>query len=827
MPERLLADAGDPGSALRNEVARYLRAIHGHAEVEVRDGGKKVDVVSRYRDFGREITIFAEAKDYAVHLSRAQATAIAADYEEQLERTSASILLIVTRNGLSPDADAYIAGRARLRHQTIWELEAAVLDLADYARGLRDQFTASGLAEYYVPLRVRPVLYDISGDRVLGGPVDLEAEVDRWLQADDGAPLALLGDYGAGKTSFSQRLAARKADAALRDPTARRPILIRLGDVTRASGLEELLGGLFTNTVEVRGYSFQRFMELNARGRFLVILDGFDEMKHAMTWTEFRNEVRQLNRLNVGAARVLLLGRPSAFTTDEEHMYVLRGRQAVAGGAIMRVDGWPEFREYDLEPFDRAQRAGFVERYLASRLAADAGDTVADPGTRAAEVNAIADSDEAMFGKPVHSRILVDLALAPGFDLTPLVARTTRWNLYESFICMLAERETEKAARSPIEAPDRLRFLEAVALWLWRERDGATSFVAAGVPTSITDQLPDVGADLDAKRREYLTGSVLERKAGDAYYFAHRSFAEFLVARRMVANPPSGGLHGEYAPLVRDGVLDFLGEASEPGNLSQWWKTLGDARGVLDLEYVLEVAKRGGGATIVARGLDGGSPWKPLMLLIDVRQTADHTLAVAVHAALREASPVGAALLFFAIARLGLLAGRVQDARGRLGLPQAAAAPALAGVLLGKVLQHVREGEPSRRLTITEDGTDWLHLARAALSASESFGDHVVMLDWHLMASTAEEMLVRAGLGLRRRTEPLPDDQRPRSALIRYADLSPYVQKAAQPYLRELLRGDQFLSAISVAGFHPPRRRIQPDRVPRPGGVARPDRSRR
>jgi predicted NACHT family NTPase len=34
----------------------------------------------------------------------------------------------------------------------------------------------------------------------------------------------------------------------------------------------------------VPGFNGRHFMKMNEKGRLLVVLDGFDEMKHAMTW---------------------------------------------------------------------------------------------------------------------------------------------------------------------------------------------------------------------------------------------------------------------------------------------------------------------------------------------------------------------------------------------------------------------------------------------------------------------------------------------------------------------------------------------------------------
>ena len=77
----------------------------------------------------------------------------------------------------------------------------------------------------------------------------------------------------------------------------------------------------------------------------------------------------------------------------------------------------------------------------------------------------------------MHARILVELALDKAFDLQSFADGVTRWTLYAQFYQFLARRETEKPARSPIEARSRLEFLRRLALWLWQHRDGVSEFL--------------------------------------------------------------------------------------------------------------------------------------------------------------------------------------------------------------------------------------------------------------------------------------------------------------------------------------------------------------
>ena len=74
----------------------------------------------------------------------------------------------------------------------------------------------------------------------------------------------------------------------LRNATERIPIMIRLEELAVEQSLEGLLGKHFTSVSVTPRYVFDLFMELNLRGRFVIFLDGFDEMAHAMSFERLR-----------------------------------------------------------------------------------------------------------------------------------------------------------------------------------------------------------------------------------------------------------------------------------------------------------------------------------------------------------------------------------------------------------------------------------------------------------------------------------------------------------------------------------------------------------
>lgn len=733
------------GDELRDTAANLLSSRFGRAIREHRADGKKVDVFFTRRDFGKETRVYVEAKDYAAPLRRSEVVHIWSDYSGIIGKNRPSMLLLITRAGLSTDAQAFVGDeQPEMRHLTIWELENETLRLAEYVRELSSLFDENGLSSYYVNGRGRQASYPTPDGRELAGnSVDIFEELLTWVDDDaDQRPVAVLGGYGAGKSSLALRLISHFAQRALNDPKARRPVLIKLGELARYSSLEGLLGGLFTHDHPVDGFNTRNFLSFNEKGRLLIVLDGFDEMKHAMTWADFRSQIADMNRLTVGKAKVLLLGRPSAFTSTEEHVHVLRGVRRWSDGWL-RLPDWPEFLEFELDEFTAVERATFFTgylRYLAANGSHGSDLTESWIAERVAQVTRLADLEPELFAKPVHAKILVDLASDPKIDLSRFSSGITRWSLYEFFFGSLAEREVEKSARRPIGEEQRLDFLREVAFWLWTERGGATAFSAADLPDTLIGSLAHGEApDLDALKREYLTGSFLEKKTGDTYYFGHRSFAEYLVAERMVRKSPGPAEQAVYSSLVRDGVLVFLLEAPDRERFRAWVDDLSSAHGTIHIEYLAFLADVLGGASALCEALPTTSIWLPLLQLFNEEVVLD-TLTTA---SILEAMQTDQDVLFFALLSL------LQVRAAQLGGDRRQWAVIVAGVILDRLFRRATLDKVARKAAVEAEGNAARILACSTVPEVRTrFGDRFVFFKGSRLIELKAEALRRAGFDI-------------------------------------------------------------------------------
>lgn len=506
------------GNAFRDSVKRILELTPGCTNVRPEHliGTQPVDLYYEERTSFGVMRVACECKDYGRPLTKDLiASNIFPRYSPLLANKQVDAVRIIAPLELGATASAY-ARECGFSFHTIDQIESEVIDFRQYLRSLQSGFSEDGLDQYYVP----PQLAD-------GG--DLEERIDSWLGGDSRQPVAILAGYGMGKTSFAKQLAHRLARTSLTDPRGRIPILIPLSEISSEQTLEGLLGKLLSAQHRIPGYHFNVFMELNRRGRLVLILDGFDEMKHTMAWTEFKHNFAELNRLCEGHSRVLLLGRPSALLSDEEEMYVLRGTRR-AGEQLFTVQGAPDYLELRIAPFSLEQALAFMHRYAGVRLQSQAHlrGNATETVDLQSRIEGLRTDPEmmALVLRPVQAKMLAELAMDPEVRWRSF----NRYELYREFVSRITEREARKPTRSLFSQQVRESFIRRVAWWAWSSGT-AGGFHIDQIPVSaFPPRLPEVTNGLEGARRDLVSGSLLEKKTGDQFYFPHRSFMEFLVA---------------------------------------------------------------------------------------------------------------------------------------------------------------------------------------------------------------------------------------------------------------------------------------------------------
>lgn len=173
-----------------------------------------------------------------------------------------------------------------------------------------------------------------------GGTFRLHSYVETWLQKPDMRQLALLGDFGQGKTMFSIWLTYRM----IQKKGGRIPIWIPLRNKSpRNSNQAEIFSYFATQY----GISSEALMLLNSNGRLLLIFDGFDEMDLVGNDDIRKLHFKSLWSLVTPKSKVLITGRPNYFLSSEEMQGAL--------GLHPVTKQLPYCEGLFLQPFDQEQ----------------------------------------------------------------------------------------------------------------------------------------------------------------------------------------------------------------------------------------------------------------------------------------------------------------------------------------------------------------------------------------------------------------------------------------------------------------------------------------
>lgn len=590
----------EKGDALRDYVARLLMAAqHANVEVEKRIGSKKVDIYFEELYWGRTVRIAVECKNYERPLTKDYVKrGIVLDYQQLLTKGMVDKVYVIAPQEISPDTRSFLHEYG-FEFYTLAQLQSVLMDFTGYLGGLCASYKEGGLPDYYM----KPSFNE---------GCDLEENLAQWVGSDDYQPVAILAGYGMGKTSFARHFSAKLAEQYFLGGISRIPVYIRLGDISSEQSLEGLLGKTLTSAKGVGRYSFELFMELGRQGMFVVLLDGFDEMKHAISWEQFKYNFEQLGRLLEGKSKVVLLGRPSAFLSDYESSLVIRGVQKGRGKEIRSID-WANYREIKLDMFTMERAYEFICKYLSYKVGSgsqgrkllNGAEVSGFVNDRLGEIRKL-DVHE-LIQRPVQAKMLADIAADPSNQLWSY----SRFELYEIFLNHIIDREMQKPSRHIFTVDERRSFIQSVAWWLW-SGSNLSGFDSGDIPKSLLHPY-SYGKDIPTKEvlRDLVSGSILEVKQAGKFYFPHRSYQEFLVSEHVLRQQWTAATLGLVSSALNSEVVTFLKESPDTSSVSTMCAALHDFKGGLNfllLEYLAWEVMTGRVAADDLSRLDG-HPW--------------------------------------------------------------------------------------------------------------------------------------------------------------------------------------------------------------------------
>ncbi|MBO0613486.1 hypothetical protein J1836_11240 [Thiothrix fructosivorans] len=198
--------------------------------------------------------------------------------------------------------------------------EAALLlelvDFSDYFADIQYRVERAKLPESHLTLQdtYTPSLYRLAKEAE-PQPESLEVYIQQWLRDNSSKQLAVLGEYGQGKSTVSLLLSYHLIKQYSFDTHTSIPILIELrGKTLRSLPPEELLA-----TWAYRyGINVKALLHLHMAGRLLLIFEGFDEIDLSGDTEARISHFHSLWKLNYQRSKLIITGRPNFFLDSKE-----------------------------------------------------------------------------------------------------------------------------------------------------------------------------------------------------------------------------------------------------------------------------------------------------------------------------------------------------------------------------------------------------------------------------------------------------------------------------------------------------------------------------
>jgi WD40 repeat protein len=476
------------------------------------------------------IRALVECKDYEKNITQEHVRNFASKVRtiNDAERTSTPYqAILIARTGFSDNAHE-IATISGVQLQTYRDLLLSLVDLRPNLDAAVRIFLGTPLERLYVEQQcvleaaIRP------GEAI--EPKVLTETVLQWLERPGSGVLALLGDFGCGKTSFCKRLACELAARARDEPgDTRMPIFIDLreGGSTTVT-LESLLTQHFQR-LSNQPFNPQALLHLNREGYLLLIFDGFDE---TIAYTEpgrYLENLRQILRAAEGKAKVLLTCRTHYFKDRPEALRRLgKAPEVVSTQGATRL-----YEEIQDRP---GSEVGYLLEFREEQIAEYLRKALPPP------------ADWEAFREQIRRTYnLEDLAERPFLleiivktlpRLTERKGEVTLADLYETY-CESWFSHTD--FRLTLTRERKVALVEYLARLVWDSPENRVHYDV--LFEKATEFFEDKQFSVHDKERidyEVRTALFLHRDAEGYYSFIHRSFLEFFIARSLRAALAAG-----------------------------------------------------------------------------------------------------------------------------------------------------------------------------------------------------------------------------------------------------------------------------------------------
>ena len=332
-----------------------------------------------------------------------------------------------------------------------------------------------------------------------------------WLNDPKRKLLAVLGDYGIGKTSFCYKFACDMTGSA----SEYVPVVVELKTVM-AEGWREVI------QKEVRSRAGESTQSP------VLILDGFDELSRTFDKETVLKEIEKLSKTTQEYKKVILTSRTQFFRSEEEEKKTLVRKEFPGRGP--RSMTYPRFERIYVSLFDDEQIRQYLDHCLDK---AESEKFWNETVKRVFDVKDL-----------VRRPILIDLIVNDLDAVQNIAGKVTPGKVYRTITERWQEREEQRLPPS-IELQHKeekipkniMLFMEELAYWMLTKEKVRLHFntLKDAINKYFDDETKEMlKLSLDNLDYQIRNCSFLSRNEAEGYYdFCHRSFIEYFVAKKI------------------------------------------------------------------------------------------------------------------------------------------------------------------------------------------------------------------------------------------------------------------------------------------------------
>jgi predicted NACHT family NTPase len=284
------------------------------------------------------------------------------------------------------------------------------------------------------------------------------------------------------------------------------------------------------NDFEVKGnFTFAKFQLLNEKGRFLIILDGFDEMADRVLDGLPQEHFEELGTLACKNGKVILSSRTHYFK-DPDHVFEVHEDSKAVHNSI---EGRSQFEILFLNAFTEED----IDKYLQ--------DSFKDEWENYKNIIKSTYDLKSLAEVPILLNMIVQILP----DMVRENKMINRSEIYQTFTDKWFKREQW---RRGLHTKERIYFCMQLAMHFYKRQENYVHWKT--LPQYIKDYFKDkvdTHTDLDVFEADVRTSNFLIRKEDSGnYFFVHKSFMEFFVAKWFLDN-------------IRNNVVDGLDDLKD------------------------------------------------------------------------------------------------------------------------------------------------------------------------------------------------------------------------------------------------------------------------